>query len=178
MNYSAVRASAMESHNKRQHMYARGGEVHDDAKQDKALIEKEIKAKVKPQDLKRADGGEVMGRARGGRSDRPHRPNKTVVNVIAPGGGGMPPPMPPRPPMLPPGAGGPPPGAMPPPGMPPPRPPMGGMGPMPPPGGAPPPGMMPPPRARGGRMDAGAASGEGRIEKAQGGIKGAMIERK
>ena len=173
--YHNVRERAMESHGRRQHMYARGGEVHDDAAEDRKLIEKELKARVKPEDLKRQDGGAVQGRARGGKTDRPKHGGKVVVNVIAPGGGGSPPPpMPVRPPPM----AGPPPGAMPPgappPGAMPPRPPMAGMGPMP--GGPPPPGMMPP-RARGGRMTGGAASGVGREEKAEGGFKGRMIER-
>lgn len=177
--YQAVRSDAMESHRKRQHMYARGGEVHSDEAEDKKLIARAIKEKVKPADLKRKDGGTVEGRARGGKADRPKHGSKTVVNVIAPGGGGGPP-VPPRPMVPPPGVGGPPPGAMPPPGMPPggmppPRPPMAGMGPMAPPG-APPPGMMPP-RARGGRMDAGASTGEGRLEKGEAQKRGEMIER-
>lgn len=171
MNYQEHRSAAMASHDKRQHMYAAGGEVHDDEKQDRALISSMVKKE------KRADGGEVMGRARGGKADRPRHGNKTVVNVIAPGGGGdkpVPVPVPVRPPMgagpglppgaMPPGAGGPPPGL-------PPRP-VAGMGPA-----MPPPGMMPP-RARGGRMTGGAMSGVGRIEKAEGGVKGPMIERK
>jgi hypothetical protein len=174
-SYHDVRSRAMESHNKRQHMYARGGEVHDDEADDKKLI----KEMVKPSDLKkRADGGAVSGRARGGKADRPKHGGKVVVNVIAPGGGGGPP-VPPRPMLPPPGPGGPPPGAMPPggppPGAMPPRPPMAGMGPMP--GGPPPGGPMMPPRARGGRMTGGAASGVGREEKAEGGFKGRMIER-
>lgn len=165
MTYRDIRADAMASHAKRQHMYARGGEVHSDAKEDRALI----KDMVKPQDLKkRADGGSVEGRARGGKADRPK--GKTVVNVIIPpSAGAAPPMMPPHPPVM----AGPPPGAMPSPGMAP-HPPMAGMGPMPPPGGPP----MMPPRARGGRMTGGAESGVGRLEKAEGGFKGPMIERK
>lgn len=124
-----------------------------------------------------AEGENVMGRARGGRTKT--KAKGTNVNVIiAPQGGGgagatpppvlpVPPPaapmMPPKPPMPPMGgpmAGGPMAGG-----------PMGG-----PPLGAPgapggmPPGIMPP-RAKGGRVDtasgltAGAMSGEGRVEK-------------
>lgn len=141
MNYRDVHARAMESHAKRQHMYARGGKVHDDEKEDRALV----RSMVKKEDLKpkRADGGAVEGRARGGKTDRPH--GKTVVNVIAPGGA---PAMPMRPPMPPPMmAGGPPPHGAP--GLPP-RP-VGGLGPAPGP-------MMPPGapmRARGGRASGG-----------------------
>lgn len=167
MNYRDVHARAMESHAKRQRMYARGGEVHDDEKEDRALV----RSMVKKEDLKpkRADGGAVEGRARGGKTDRPH--GKTVVNVIAPGGA---PAMPMRPPMPPPMMAGGPPG-MPPGGAPglPPRP-VGGLGPAP---GGPmiPPGA--PMRARGGKMTGGAMSGVGREEKAEGGIKGPMIAR-
>lgn len=167
MTYDAVRSEAMASHNKRQTMYRKdGGAVHSDEAEDKALIAKELKAHVKKKDLKRKDGGGVEGKSKGKKADRP---GKVVVNVIAPGGGGQPrPPMPmmppPRPPMAAPPAG-PPPGAMPPRPMPPP----GGM----PPGAMPPggvPGMAPHPpmAARGGRMTAGAISGEGRLEKAEG----------
>ena len=173
MTFHKHRAEAMESHEKRQHMYARGGEVreeHPDVKEDRALIREMVKKNDLKHPAKRKDGGGVEGRARGGKSDRP-KGGKTTVNVIVPPGmGGGAAPMPPRPMMPPPGP--PPGGGMPPPGaMPPPRPPMAGMGPMPP--GGPP----MPPRARGGKIDAGAASGVGRIEKAEGGIKGRMIER-
>ena len=167
MNYASIREAAKESHDKRQrHHPAKrrdGGAVHTDEKQDRALIKSMLAKEEKKE--KRADGGAVQGRARGGRADRPHKgAGKTTVNIVMPpagGSGAMA--MPPRP-MMPPGAAAMPPGA----GMPP-RPPMappqGGMAPMPP--GAPPPGMMPP-RARGGRMTAGAGSGMGRIEKAEG----------
>jgi len=121
------------------------------------------------------------GYARGGATKSKH----TTVNVVVaspPAGGGA---LPPHPPIMPPPAG-----AMPPhPPMPAPAPPMAG------PPGAPPPGMMPPgPRARGGstpyvsgkppvakktavdalrsagyktggKIDAGAGSAEGRLEK-------------
>lgn len=161
-----------------------------DIKQDKALIDKQVRKAMGQHDhelhggkhtrLKLATGGAAMGdsakpradRANGGRSKSggsSHGKGHTSVNVIvAPQGGGgapMPQGMPPHPPMMPP-AGGPPPGAGLPP--PPPRPPMppGAGG---PPGmGAPPPGM--PMRKRGGAVggglkDAGAGGGKGRLEK-------------
>ena len=103
---------------------------------------------------RRAEGGRVDGK-----KDGKHG-TKVNVNVIVPHGGppaGAAPMVPPvRPPM---GLG-----AAPPPGAMPPRPPM----PMPPPGAAP--GGMPPRPPglkRGGRMTAGAASGEGRLQKAE-----------
>jgi hypothetical protein len=250
MSFKSVRSEALESHDARQHMFAKGGEVHPDEAADRALI----KEMVKPKDLKKGER-RVEGRARGGATDRPGKA-KTVVNVIVPpgGGGAAPPPMmPPRPPVMAGPPPGPPPGAIPPrPMLPPGQP---GMAPMggPPPGGMPPPGMMPrakggrlkradggdanddvgrdsfiqnqmaqgkrPPairsdarrlqgdfraydpdqqkmmtdyssgpvpggkarggrteRAKGGGLDAGAASGEGRLEKARNGIKGQMIE--
>jgi hypothetical protein len=214
MTYAQTRAAAMDSHDRRQHMYKRGGEVHPDEAQDKELI----RDMVKPADLKK--GAKVEGRARGGKADRPGKA-KTVVNVMVPPATSPAPVIPPRPPVM----------AAPPPQMPPPRPPMmpppgqPGMGPMagPPPGGMMPrakggrahrdlggatpnfsgnmtpqvaqnsqamgqtgpmlPGARPPmkkggraERAKGGRLDAGAASGVGRIEKAEDGRKGAMIE--
>lgn len=162
MTYQDVRAKAMESYDSRKQGFRRGGGVHGDEAEDKALIRK----MVEKNDLKpsaRADGGTIEGRARGGRSDRPHG-GKTVVNVIAPGGGGEQPPRPvPVPvPVRPPMAGGP--------GMPPGGP-VAGMGPAP----GMPPGM--PPRARGGRMTGGAESGVGRLEKARNGTTGPMIMR-
>jgi len=169
-DYNATRAEAMASHAKRATMYggqsqayASGGGVHSDEKQDRALI-KTILAKEEKKEAKRADGGSVEGRARGGRADRPKHGSKTVVNVVAPQMPAAPPrPVPVPVPMKPPMAGGPP-GAMPP----------GAAGMGPPPGG-PPPGM--PMRAGGGKITGGALSGVGRLEKAAGGIKGPMIAR-
>ena len=181
-DYNDLRGQAAASRSERNGQYAKGGAVHDDEKQDRALISSMLKKEDKSE--KRADGGAVQGLKRGGHANRPG--HRTIVNVIsAPGaGGGQPPP---RPIPVPVPAGGPPgmpPGAMPP-GMPP-RPPMGGMGPMagPPPGaGMPPPGgppMLPPgmpPRARGGSITGGALSGVGRLDKKRGGINGPMIMR-
>lgn len=176
MTFKSIRAEALSNHNERQHMYAKGGEVHTDEAEDRALI----KEMVKPKDLKKGDR-RVEGRARGGATDRPGKA-RTVVNVIVPPAEPAAPVMPPHPPVMAGPPPGPPPQAMPPrPMLPPGQPGMASMG-GPPPGGMPPPGMMP--RARGGRterakgggLDAGAASGEGRLEKARGGIKGNMIE--
>jgi hypothetical protein len=171
--------------------FKKGGAVHSDKKEDEALIRKEVKPDALR--VKRADGGmtpaertakynadkraddaksptEKMGasikgpdfepreaRASGGRVGK----GKTTVNVII--GGPKAEPAAPMPVPVPVGAGAPP--------MPPPRPPMpipmtppaGGPGAIPP--GPGPMGMMG--RKRGGRveMDAGAGSGEGRLEK-------------
>ena len=162
--------------------YKRGGHVHGDEAEDKALIRKEVKKEA----LKRAHGGksEATGafqgqEPKGGREARAHggrTKGKTNINIIigrghdagAPGAM-MPPgamPHPPVPPQFPPG--GMPPGAMPPGGG---GPPMGGMPPQ-----GPPPGAMPPPpmgRKRGGRTVAddmlehggGSGGGLGRLEK-------------
>lgn len=140
MNYQAIRAKAHESHKKRQGMHRKdGGAVADVHKHEDHLHKGEPKTKLK-------DGGKVEGRARGGKSDRPGKSGKTVVNIVMPQAGAqgqqplrpVPVPMPVRPPMAGPPPGGPPPGAMPPRPMPPPG--AGG----PPPGGMPGMGPMPP----------------------------------
>ena len=123
--------------------YAKGGAVHEDAKEDRKLIKKMMKHEL------HADGGKSKHRA-----DRPHRAKggkvkgkhnaKTIVNVISGGhpAGGAVPPMP-APPM---GVG---PAAMPPPAMAA-KPPMP-IGPPPGAGGMPPGGPMPM-RAKGGKV--------------------------
>ena len=130
--------------------YAKGGSVHSDEAEDKALIRKEVKGEALKHEGKGAKhrGDKAVRRAKGGHVK--HKGSgKTSVNVIvAPGGqhppmagaGGMPPgtggpppmpAMPPKPPMMPPpGAGGPPP--------------MAGLG-------GPPGGPPMPPRSHGGR---------------------------
>jgi len=120
--------------------YARGGSVHSDEAEDRALIRKEVKGSALKHDGKsaKARGDKAVRRAKGGHVK--HKGGgKTSVNVIvAPGGQ--------HPPMA--GLGAPPVGGPPPMAAMPPKPPM-----MPPPGAPPmaggPPGM--PPRSHGGR---------------------------
>ncbi len=126
--------------------YARGGSVHSDEAEDRALIKKEVKGSALKHEGKEAKsrGDKAVRRAKGGHVK--HKGSgKTSVNVIvAPGGQ--------HPPMA--GVGGPPPGAGAPPPMMPPKPMM------PPPGagappmaglGGPPGGPPMPPRSDGGR---------------------------
>jgi hypothetical protein len=117
-----------------------------------------LKPTMAPSPQKLARGGEAKGKGKSvnitivNPAPTPPPPQRVPVPVPVPGGAR---------PGMPPGAAPPPPGAMPPGGPPP------GMGPPGMPPGGPPPGM-PMPRARGGRvpkMDAGAASGKGRLEK-------------
>lgn len=127
--------------------YARGGTVHDDEAEDRALIRKEVKSEALKHEGKHAKhrADKVVRRAKGGHvKGKGHKGGKTNVNVIvAPGGN--------KPPMPMPGAGMAPPMAAAPPPMPPkppmmPPPPTAGMGP-PPAAGL---GGMPP-RSHGGR---------------------------
>jgi hypothetical protein len=178
-------------------------EKHDDVAKDKALIKKMVKPSAR---TKRATGGQVFsgpgypgkvpgavpgGRTAKARGGKTAGKGKTHININIGAGhpGAMPPdPMggPTPPPGIGPGAPGgipiqvppnaPPPGA----GMPMPMPiPMPG-----PAGPAGPPGMPPMPRKSGGRtyrsykdMDAGAANGFGRLEKAEIASKTARIEK-
>ncbi len=121
--------------------YARGGSVHDDEAEDRALIRKEVKSSALKEDGKKAKhrADKSTRRAKGGRVHK-GKSAKTNVNVIVAPGGQKPPmgapmagiappiaaapPMPPKPPMAAPA-----PGPMPPAGL-------GGM----------------PPRAKGGRV--------------------------
>jgi len=172
--------------------YKKGGAVkHSDEAADKALIKKMVKPSARtgkekggevfsgkgyPFKVPGADGGRTA-RAAGGRTGK----GKTNINIVIaagkspqggpPAGGLMPPPPPGgRPVMMPPPPGGAGAGAPPMP-MPIPMPmPMGGAG-------GPPPGMPPMPRKAGGRitktahsykdMEAGAGSGEGRLQKTE-----------
>ena len=123
--YNDLRGQARADGEKRTAAYARGGSVHDDEAQDRALVKSMLVKEDRSE--KRADGGAVQGLKRGGHANRP---GKTVVNVVAaPGAGGGARPVPVPVPVG--GAGGPPSGM-------PMRPPIAGMG------GPPPPGAMPP----------------------------------
>ena len=143
--------------------YARGGSVHEDEAEDKALIHKEVKGEALKHEgkgarhrgdkaVRRAKGGHVKHHGKGG--------GKTSVNVIvAPSGGKPPMPMPTGGPAM----GPPPMGAAPPPM--PPKPPM-----VPPPGAPPMAGLggpPMPPHARGGRAykKGGAVSNEKGVGK-------------
>lgn len=127
--------------------YARGGSVHSDEAEDRALIRKEVKSSALKDEGGKAKhrADKAARRARGGKVKSKGKSAKTNVNVIvAPSGGA-------KPPMGAPMAGiAPPAGAAPP--MPP-KPPMAAL----PPGApmAPPPGLGGmPPRAKGGRIHA------------------------
>lgn len=177
--------------------FKKGGRVHSDEKEDRALIKK----MVKKDDLKapgKASGGRLDKFARGGGTK--HKKGGTHINILVapkggeaaalpggaggppPGAGGPPPMMPPKgPPGMPPGAGGPPMGAGGPPMMPPPG--AGGPPMMRKAGGRTPSGLSTSGNlkawsdraksntkyAKGGKvaMKAGADSGEGRLEKAK-----------
>lgn len=189
MDHRSLARQAKEDHSAR--IKERRGESPSDAAADSARVRKAFSehdkqlhggAHTKLTGLK--DGGCADGSPAAARLDRPGRARGgkmpkhkgTNVNVIVASGGKdkepMPVPVPmagpPHPPMPPPPGAVPMAGGPPPPGM--------GGPPMPPPGaGMPPPGMMRPGmpmRADGGKtvafkMDAGSASGKGRMEKAK-----------
>lgn len=159
--YKAHKATTVAKQRVKAIMKKRGGAVEGDkealhaAKKIVKHEEKELKVEGKKR------GGRLDKYARGGKvGKKPH--TQVNIAVVAPHGRSSPgdhgaapaggPPSPGGPPMPPPGMGAPPPGGPP---MPPP-------GAMPPPGGKPP-GMM----NRGGRIKAGAESGEGRLEKSK-----------